>query len=589
MNAREHKPRDEGFEDFVGRSAVAAGVGGLALLLAPGLLGGLVVALVLRARRLRWTWPLVALPAVAVAVLLRLDATVANLEVAWHAVQQPRVPMAEMVAALWPWWLALGIVTAVAYKLRLDRRDVLHGGSAEERARATQGPWQLWRLRRARRREDEAGAYSDGGILLGASSQGRPVRIARLVAHACIVGGSNTGKTNTAEVLLEGTVAAGGGFVILDGKGGRDLAYTALELARRYRRPLALWSVLPYGDSELDGYRRRWNAAGGGNPTEIKDRIADVEEQSEPYYAALAARGLLLAAQARQAAGHVLRLDDLAALLDSPRRLGDALSQADRACFEPDIDWIGGFGDTERSGLRGIGLRLRTMIASDGGDWLLPDPEGHEIDLSRAMTEGWLVVFTLPQGTYPALIPQVCRYVLAALNAVATRLEREGRRADAVVFVDELSAFDGDQLCSGLERGRSAGLSYVIATQSLSNFDSAGGNKLLDGVLDNSELVVIHRQTVLAAAELLASVAGTEETWEHTHQVKDAGILAVRGPEATEGAYHSRWRSDRFRAHPNTIKQLPTGEAIVVTKRPGFRVERVNVRPGLGARRLAAR
>ena len=71
-----------------------------------------------------------------------------------------------------------------------------------------------------------------------------------------------------------------------------------------------------------------------------------------------------------------------------------------------------------------------------------------------AVTEGWLVVFSLPEGSYPALIPQVCRYALSALGAVASRLEREGNPGRAVVFVDELSAFEGDQLAGGLARAR---------------------------------------------------------------------------------------------------------------------------------------
>lgn len=40
----------------------------------------------------------------------------------------------------------------------------------------------------------------------------------------------------------------------------------------------------------------------------------------------------------------------------------------------------------------------------------------------------------------------------------------------------------------------------------------------------------------------------------------------------------------RFRAHPNTIKQLGPGEAIVVSRRPTFAVRCVVVRPALSAR-----
>jgi hypothetical protein len=339
---------------------------------------------------------------------------------------------------------------------------------------------------------------------------------------------------------------------------------------------------LPYGTPELDRHRRAWNPAGGGNPTEIKDRIAAAEEQTEPYYAAIAARGLLAAARAsRQALGRDPGLDELTSLLDSPSRLVTLLQRVDGAAHARDIAWLQGLTEGERSGLRGMGTRLFTMVNSDGGEWLLPQADHGAIDLYRAVTDGSLVVFTLPEGTYPALIPHVCRYVLAALNAVGTRLEREGRQANSVVFVDELSAFDGDRLCGGLERGRSAGMAYIVASQSVSNFRTSGGEKLLDAVLDNSELVLIHRQTAPHAAEQLAGVAGTAEGWEHSHVVSDR---YARRPFSDESGERTRRLTEQFRAHPNDIKQLATGEAVLVRKTPQFAVDHVRVRAPAAAR-----
>ena len=49
---------------------------------------------------------------------------------------------------------------------------------------------------------------------------------------------------------------------------------------------------------------------------------------------------------------------------------------------------------------------------------------------------------------------------------MGTRLEREGRLASSVVFVDELSAFDGDQLCGGLSSGGSSQDSSVLGAGS---------------------------------------------------------------------------------------------------------------------------
>lgn len=50
--------------------------------------------------------------------------------------------------------------------------------------------------------------------------------------------------------------------------------------------------------------------------------------------------------------------------------------------FAPDIAWLRGLTNGERSGLRGTESRLFTMVNSNGGEWLLPDPDGNDIDLS---------------------------------------------------------------------------------------------------------------------------------------------------------------------------------------------------------------
>lgn len=551
--------------------------GVIGMLLLPGLLTGLALGEALRGRGLRWTWALLPWPLLLVVVAepARRARAVGDLV---QPLAQGHVDVVAIVRALAPWWLATLPAVAVFWKLRRDRHDRLHGGHVERRVRGAAGPLQLARRQRRRQRELAAGALTDDGILLGLDQHGEAVRVPRLVAHAAIVGGSNTGKTNTCAAILEAMVRGGAGFVIADGKGGRDLPRAAAELGARFGRPVALWSLQAYGDERLDALRLPWNVAGDGNPTEIKDRIATAEAQTEPYYRAIASNGVLTAAQALTGAAEAIRLDSLAALLENPAELRTRLLRLNDPQAAAAAAWIAGLTDGERSGLRGMGLRLRTMVSSDGGEALLPAADGREISLYRAIREGWLVVFTLPQGDYPDLIPHVTRYIISTINAVASRIEREGRPASSVFFVDELSAFDGEQLSSTLERTRSAGIPVILATQSLSNFESAGGPKLLHGAIDNSELIVIHRQLVPDAAELLASIGGTEEAWEHTHKVSDSSGYAIGWDEAGERA---RRLTDRFRIHPNEIKALGLGEAAVISIRPTVTVRRVHVRRAL--------
>lgn len=382
----------------------------------------------------------------------------------------------SLFGPLAPFWLIVAAPLATGWKVWRDRRAAISGGEAEQHAKDQLGPLQLLRLRRNKREALAAGPFfPEHGVLLGTGARGRPTHVPPLVAHALIVGGSNTGKTNTAEVLLEGHVAAGCGFLILDGKGGPALPRAAVELGRRYDRPVALWSIFSHGDAELDALRYPWNVVGEGNPTEIKDRIASTEEQSEPYFRAVASRGLLMATRALTAACGSVSLEQLADCLENPDRLTAVLLAANDPANQKDIDYLQDLTNAEKSGLRGMGLRLRTMCQSDGGDWLLPASNGEQISLYRAVKEGCLLVFSLPQGLYPELIPHVARYVMSTLNGVCTRLETEGFKANYVAFVDELSAFDGEQFSASYERARSAGVSIAVATQSLSNLATVGG------------------------------------------------------------------------------------------------------------------
>jgi hypothetical protein len=470
----------------------------------------------------------------------------------------------QAAGLLAPLWCCAVPVVALWRGFRRDRQDRMQGGQRERRATAAAGPIAVWRRRRAHAAPGATDRHHQDGLRVGVDEAGLPVRVALPRAHVTIVGGSNTGKTNTAQILLEGQVAAGGGFIVIDGKGGTDLPHHALTLGRRFERPVALWSITGFADPALERQRTTWNPLGDATPTEVKDRIAAAEPQTEPYYAAVAARGLLIAAATIAAGRQPIRLDRLSALLDDPTTLATALPHTLPGAHI-EARWLASLDPGERSALRGAAVRLRTMVASDGGPALLPSPR--EIQLLRAMRERWLVVFSLPQGLYPALVPQVTRYLLAALSSACARIENTATPSNAMVFVDELSAFDGDQLASGLERGRSAGVRYILATQSLSNLRSAGDTKLHDAALDNAELVVIHRQATPDAVELLASLAGTEDHWQHTHQTLPTG----------DSGLGSRRLTDRYIAHPNTIRRLPTGHAILITHRPTFTVQHVHI------------
>jgi hypothetical protein len=68
-------------------------------------------------------------------------------------------------------------------------------------------------------------------------------------------------------------------------------------------------------------------------------------------------------------------------------------------------------------------------------------------------------------------------------------------------------------------------------------------------------------------------MAGTEKTWEYTERVGSGLLGAYRGGGGT------RRLGEQFVIHPNHIKTLRTGEAVLISKLRGGRAGTVRVAP----------
>src|SRR4051812_32471971 len=113
----------DGQLDAFGRSLEMLAVLAAGLVLGPGLLAGGVVMLLARVLRLHWSWAL--LVALGCAAPLALDpaaraARVQALAVA--ALDRRGISTAEVADVLWPLWLVVAGVSAVAMTRRLERR-----------------------------------------------------------------------------------------------------------------------------------------------------------------------------------------------------------------------------------------------------------------------------------------------------------------------------------------------------------------------------------------------------------------------------------------------------------------------------------
>jgi conjugal transfer pilus assembly protein TraD len=424
-----------------------------------------------------------------------------------------------------------------------------------------------------RERRKAAAEATDDAVVLGSGLGGERLLLTdrQLSAHGLILGASGAGKSTTLLTILTDRIRRGLPVVAIDLKGSPAFAGELAAAAEAAGRSFRAWT--PDGPSH-------WNPLQHGNATELKDKLIGAERFTEPHYQRAAERYVQTVFQVLEHA-HPERaptLDQVVRLMD-PRLMSSMLRHVPRQLGERVQNYLAGLTPDQLSAIRGLGTRLAIISESHAGQYLSAGAgeERRAIDLRRALAGDEVVLFSLNSSTYGKLSAQLGTLVVQDLIAASGhRLGRRDLGADAdaalpaMVGIDEFSALGADHVVSLLARSRGAGVSVILATQELADLDRAAPG-LRDQVLGNTAVKIAHRQDVPASAQTIAQMAGTQKVWEHTFAT---GNPLVTGFHAGRG---SRRQVEQFVIHPNEIKGLRTGQAVVLAKLPSATARTVRV------------
>jgi conjugal transfer pilus assembly protein TraD len=457
------------------------------------------------------------------------------------------------------YWLLLAFAVLMALPSAWATASLLAGATAALGLRAA---------RALARRRLAAAQVRAGGLALGADRRGRSVILAdrQLSAHGLILGASGAGKSTTLLAITCDQIMRGAPVVAIDLKGSPQFERQLAAACDAAGRRLLVWS--PDGPSH-------WNPLAHGNATECKDKIIASERFTEPHYQRAAERYVQTVLQVLEVAhpGHGPTLAEVVSLSD-PHRLAGGLRQAPRALAERVQDYIGSLTPDQLSAIRGLGSRLAILTESHIGRYLdRPERAGARVvDLRAALSGSDVVLFSLNASSYGKLAAQLGTLAIQDLVSVAgERLRMLGSGdppARALIAIDEFSALGADHVIGLLARGRESGLSVVLATQELADLDRAAPG-LRDQIVGNTAVKIAHRQDVPSSAQTVAQMAGTVKVWEEIQQL--GGVFEPRRG--------TRRAVEQFVIHPNEIKSLRTGEAVVITKLPSTRTRTVRVTP----------
>ena len=365
-----------------------------------------------------------------------------------------------------------------------------------------------------------------------------------IAQHVTLVGVTGSGKTTTAEQLAQAALRRGVGVVIVDAKGG-GLRRAARAMAGRGGAPYA--ELVPGAPDSL-GY----NPCATGSRSQVADKLvsAFAHGPNAEIYRVIAQEAIAVLVGVLRALDEPVTVRRLRQELDRARMAGLA-HRARTVAPQPaaDLADLGKRGGVSAEALDGMRARLGALLQGEYGE--LFERKGEQLDLHAALARAGVTYVSLPALAVTKDTALMARVLIQDLKQAAHRRLQEAAAPPALLVLDEFAALDDpEQVCDLLRQAREARVAVLVSTQHLPDRATAYA---LRAALLGAGLLIAHRCGA-EDAEAIAGVIGTEKGVEVTRQVDsgaNTGLGSVR-------------RVDRYIVNPNAIKQLGTGEAVVL-------------------------
>lgn len=490
------------------------------------------IAIYLRRRELAWTWSLLALP-VAPVILAALIGAAA-----------PLSPVSGYALAL-----TLGFACgAIGWSVHERLQDRRAGADREAAAAKRRGV-----LDAVRRRLAERGGGSrliDAGVPVGRTNRGElacaPRGSASSGCHVLIPGATGAGKTTSLAALLADYVLRSRfGAVVIEAKSDRALLDAARVAAATRRVPFHL--ISPEGPAGYDPLAQ-------GQIDERSERLVAAQEWGSgdaDFYRQAASPFLRRALEVLEAIPGPVSLPRVARYCDPDRLAELAIAEGPEPLALEVKEMTAILRGDERRAIAGMGARLRNLASSEfAARWLDPERLGERaIDLRAAIARREVVYFRLDTDRTGSVGRAIAQMVLLDLGAAASAMMDDG--VGTFVGIDEFGALEAPALDRLFSRGRAAGFSVALGTQTLADLRAAG-SAVRERVGATVSAILCHRLGGQEDAEWIAQLIGTVPTWESTTRTDRWGLPGEEG---------TRTRGHRFEVHPAELQRLGRGEA----------------------------
>ena len=396
--------------------------------------------------------------------------------------------------------------------------------------------------------------------LIGTSPNKKDVFIQNNAKHVFVCGTTGSGKT----IALSNFLASGADYnypmLIVDGKGDTDEG-SLLKITKEICRGRKSYIINLNEPEKSDKYNPFKNT----NTDVIKDMLINMTNWSEEHYKYNTERYIQRLCKLLAIKDIEISLDSLTKYLsvDNFTKLSKDLSGQALITKEEhteNIDLAKVSGKIAES----AAARFATIKESDLGQ--IFDSTG--IDIYTALQENAIILFILNPLLYPEMSPLIGNLIIIDSKKTVSNFYREKKSRIFYIF-DEINVYASPALLDLVNKSRSANITCILATQSLSDLDSVTP-EFKEQIIENCNNYIVLRQNSSVNAEHWSNVIGTRETMQATYQIKGGS------GEAKSTDLGSLRKTREYIYHPDDIKMLQTGTAIFLSRDKMFHTK-INV------------
>lgn len=381
----------------------------------------------------------------------------------------------------------------------------------------------------------------------------KPIFIKNDAKHIFICGTTGSGKTVTLSNFIESVFKYDYPAVIVDGKGdinkGSILDYVS-KFKKRY--PNKKIYIIDLNKSKTCD---KYNPFRAKSPTVIKDMLISMTDWSEEHYKVNASRYIQKVIYLMQENEMQLSFEQIIKHLSVNQftMLSLNLQKLKKISKQDHLENIQ-IAESIGKIMDGASARFSLLLESDIGN--IFDDNG--VDIPTALNEKAIILFILNPLLYPELSPHFGRLITIDAKQGVHSLFHKGFNRTFYLF-DEVSIYASNELLLLVNLARSANITTILATQSLSDLDNVS-EYFRKQVIECCNNYIIMRQNEPSNAEIWANTIGTRNKMNVTYQIKNE-----KSTTDTTGVGSARMTRE-YLYHPDVIKTLSVGEAIYVNK-----------------------